>query len=133
MKNRFSIILIGILLEDCKTLPVTSGGAKPFSYSIKHYRRANVNSNPVVLGHITSSDSWEKGKSIASVLYLDGQRKNFYDADRADKYEISTTPGMHRLQVVTITYYTAEARFHIKPGDSLRIDFQLRPDKTPLY
>ena len=133
MTTRFSIILIGILLEGCKTLPVTSDGAKPFSYNIKRYRRANANSNPVVLGHITSSDSRDKGKLVSSVLALDGQQKKIYDADRIDEYEISTTPGIHRLLIVTITYYTAEARFRIKPGDSLRIDFQLRTNKTPLY
>jgi len=133
MTTRFSVILIGILLEGCKTLPVTSDGVKPFSYSIKRYRRTNSNSNPIVLGHITSSESFEKGKSVSGTLALNGQQIDFYNADRADKYEISTTPGIHRLQVVTITYYTAEARFRIKPGDSLRIDFQLRPDKTPLH
>lgn len=133
MTPRLSKILIGIFLVSCKTSPVTSDGTKPYRCTIKRYRRANANTVPIVFGHVISGDPRDKATPVSGSLFLDGQKIAFYDADRADTYEHSITPGTHRLQVVTITYYTAEASFSIKSGDSLRVDFQLQQDKRHLH
>jgi hypothetical protein len=125
------LFLIPVLLSSCKKMLVNNSISKNSTYSLVRYRRAKVNMVPIVVGQVSAMQ--EKAMPLFGTFFLDGQRLDLHEADRADKYVLNVSPGTHRLQLVTITYRTAEAHFRVKTGDSLRIDFQLQLEKRPLY
>lgn len=119
------------ILSGCKALNPTS--ATHADYVITRYRRTHADSTAFVAGHIGTATAQKAIKSLSATLFVDGQRSIFYEADKNPSYLLHVSPGTHRLQIVTITYHNAEASFDVKLGDSLRIDFYLRPDLRPLY
>ena len=132
MKNLL-LFLITIPFVSCKFLLTANNADKHSSYSLTYYRRAKADMPPIIVGQVTSSALRERDKPLSGTFFMDGQRLALQDGEHINKYVFEVSSGTHRLQLVTISYYTTEASFRIKPGDSLRIDFQLRPDQRPLY
>lgn len=130
MKN-ILLFLISALLVNCKVLPTANNAARHSRYSLVYYQRTKADIPPIIVGEVSATQ--EKANPVLDTFLLDGQRLALNEADRANKYVLSVSPEIHRLQLVTITYRTVEASFRVKPGDSLRIDFQLQLEKRPLY
>ena len=73
----------------------------------------------------------KSGNYVLSSAIISLDEKISY-ADKSGNYSLALTPGMHRLMTGQIGIYQSRLLLKAEQGDSIRIDFHLRPDLQPL-
>lgn len=89
----------------------------------------NPAAEPVLFGQVKVLDKAGPYTLSTAIISLD-EKLTF--ADAAGNYRLVLTPGKHQLMTGQIGIYQSRLTIAVALGDSVRIDFHLRPDQRPL-
>ncbi|RSK42981.1 carboxypeptidase regulatory-like domain-containing protein [Hymenobacter perfusus] len=84
---------------------------------------------PIVFGQINLLEKGVVYPVSAAIITLDDV---MLSANERGEYNMTMNPGIHRIMVGQIGMHQSRVTLKVVPGDSIRIDFQLRPDLRPL-
>jgi uncharacterized membrane protein len=101
------------------------------SYLVNKHQAQSSEANPIIYGYLYEYGT--KDPVITSAVTLNKQIKSRVDASLG-KYSFSVEPGKYRFDGIGIGYYpTKTKRIKVVEGDSVRIDFYLKVNDTPLH
>lgn len=96
----------------------------------KHRSKNSTNADPVIYGSLFEYGT--KYSAMVSAVALNHQMKPRFDS-KSGLYMFSTKPGKHKFNGMAIGYYpTTTKKIKVTKGDSVRIDFYLKVNDTPL-
>lgn len=97
---------------------------------ITHFRRADPSKEAILFGHIDLLSSKSKKSPLpAAIISLD--EKLSFANDTGD-YSLALPQGVHQFMTEQIGVYQSRLVLKIDRGDSIRINFNLRPDLRPI-
>ncbi len=118
-----NVILFGGCSSNKKLIPSING-----YYRIKFYKSPCTN-RTIIFGNIYEHQT--DFPVHISAVKLNNYRP--YKADLSGKYKFKVKPDKYTFTGVGMPYKWVETEpIIVKQGDSIRIDFYLKPDNTPL-
>lgn len=132
LKSSFSWHAIVLLcsMVGCNAERVAVGPAPPREQEIMRFRSTDSTKEPTVFGRIRVMDK-EAGTYALSSAILSLDKKISY-ADETGDYRLILEPGMHQFMTGQIGIHQSRLILQVVRGDSVRINFNLRPDLRPL-
>jgi len=119
-----TLIIVALIYTGCASKRLTAG-----SYAINKTRSASVKP-AVVYGSV-----YEYGTQLPAIVprvYV-GQKLKAKADPRSGKYAFFIEPGKYRFTGQAMSFYsTKTSKTKVSIGDSVRIDFYLRVNETPL-
>ncbi|WP_310394166.1 hypothetical protein [Hymenobacter sp.] len=116
-------------LVGCSSERVALGPAPPREQEITRFRRTDPAKEPVVFGRVLVLDKTHTYPQAAAIVSLDD---SISFANEAGEYRLIVSPGAHRFLTGQIGILPSQLTLEVERGDSVRINFHLRPDLRPL-
>jgi hypothetical protein len=116
-------------LTTCNVTHVEMKPAPPSEQEIVRYRAISPASAPTLSGQIKVLDKNETYALSSAIVSLNG--KISY-ADEKGYYRLNLIPGINIFAVGQIGIYQSRLKLQVENGDSVRVNFFLRPDSRPL-
>jgi hypothetical protein len=131
MKNFYFFILFALIsaLSGCSSERVAVGPSPPREQEIVRFRSKDPTKEPIVFGQIKVVDETDVYVLSAAILSLD---ENITFADKSGNYRFILKPGIHHFMTGQIGIYQSRLTLNVEKGDSIRINFHLKPDPRPL-
>ena len=104
-------------------------GPPPVFYA--HLRRTNPAKEAMIVGHVDVLENNGVSSPQPGATVVIDQRVVFTDA--AGNYLCIATPGLHQMRVGAVgLLFSVVPPLRVEQGDSICINFQLRPDPRPI-
>jgi hypothetical protein len=102
------------------------------SYSIKNKHQAQSGTlKPIVYGYVFEHET--KFPAISPRIYVGKELKSIVNPE-SGQYSFSINPGKYRFVGMGMSFFSTTTRkVKVIEGDSVRIDFYLKPNATPLH
>jgi hypothetical protein len=112
-------------LAACSAERVTGGPALPREQEILRYRSKNAAKAPVVFGQVWVVDNTGRYPLPTALVSVDGQPSY---ANETGTYSLSLVPGNHQFLAGQTGMRSARVALKVERGDSIQVNFYLRPD-----
>jgi hypothetical protein len=129
--SAWCLFLLATALTACNLKRVAVTPAPPSEQQMTRFRRTDQNKGAIVFGYIRVSDPQAGVYPLsAAILSLD-EKISF--ANKSGEYSLTLPAGIHQFMTGQIGIHQSRIALKVKQGDSIRLDFNLRPDLRPLY
>ncbi len=130
MMGTLSRFLFLLSVVGCRSERGLVGPAPQETQEITRFRSKDPTTAPVVLGRVYLLDQGRVEALPAAIIAIDD---SIFFANEAGDYCRRLQPGRYRFLTGQIGIYPSRIqRLRVELGDSVRIDFHLRPDLRPL-
>ena len=123
------LLLVSAGLDGCRAERVAVGPSPPREQDMMRFRSTNPTKAPVLFGWVNLLDGTNTYVLASAIVSLD-QKVSFTTAEGA--YFLTVPPGRHQLMTGQVGVLQSVLMLHLKQGDSIRVNFHLRPYRRPL-
>ena len=119
-------LLVGV--AGCSAEQVAVGTTPPREQEIVRLRTKNPLSAPVVMGQVKVWDPTGLYPLPSALVEVDD---NLVHTDELGRYQLTVAPGTHRVTSGQVGIQQSRVTVKVAQGDSVRVNFRLRPDQRP--
>ena len=123
------LLLVSAGLDGCSAERVAVGPSPPREQEIMRFRSTNPTKGPVLFGQVNLIDGTNTYILASAIVSLD-KKVSFATAEGS--YFLTVPPGSHQMMTGQVGVLHSVLTLHLKQGDSIRVNFHLRPDRRPL-
>jgi hypothetical protein len=122
----FLLFLALVINPGCNSERVSSSPSSLREQEVIRLRAATPDRSPVVSGVVQSVDDAGRYPLAVTLVSIDGQA---YYTNEVGAYRVALAPGNHQFLVSHSGLRQARTSVKVARGDSLRVNFYLRPVK----